>query len=251
VQEDRAGGGIREHFGHGPGVGQAEAGRRHRHRDVAQFLVVDLIARLRTTRRSASDLRSAPGSHGVGTKDSCVEDPDGYILALVGVRRERLGTYLKSRGLEIAMIAVLCGCQRDYRFHTVAVYEAPRGHYSIRIEGQGIVRAGHDISQQSFGRLTISPSSQPGPIDPVPVTVKLALHESQVLYDDEPLVRGMAPEPGARFLSRLLADRGYAVHADELEELVSATEGVLYGPKGTLVSGQSRCLRVLSTTFDR
>jgi hypothetical protein len=47
-----------------------------------------------------------------------------------------------------------------------------------------------------------------------------------------------------------LSDAGYAVHADELEELVSATEGVLYGPKGTLMSGQSRCLRVVSTHFD-
>jgi hypothetical protein len=55
--------------------------------------------------------------------------------------------------LGVAVIALLSACQRDYPFHTVAVYEAPRGHYSIRIEGQGVVRAGHDMSQQSFGLL--------------------------------------------------------------------------------------------------
>jgi len=33
--------------------------------------------------------------------------------------------------------------------------------------------------------------------------------------------------------------------------VVSATEGVLVGPKGTLMSGQSRWLRVVSTTFHR
>ena len=59
------------------------------------------------------------------------------------------------------------------------------------------------------------------------------------------------PETGTKVLSQLLSDRGYAVYEDELDELVSATEGVLYGPKGTLMSGQSKWLRVVSTTFDR
>jgi hypothetical protein len=103
--------------------------------------------------------------------------------------------------LAAGVIALLSACQRDYRFHTVAVYEAPRGHYSIRIDGEGVVRA--DVS----------------------------------------------PEPGAQVLSRLLSDRGYAVDADELDELASATEGFLLGPKGTMMSGQSRYLRVVSTTF--
>jgi hypothetical protein len=146
-----------------------------------------------------------------------------------------------------AVIALLSACQRDYRFHTVAVYEAPRGRYSIRIDGQGVVRAGHDISQRSFGLLTVSPSTA----DLAPAKVTLVLRGSQVHYGDDLLPEGVSPEPGAKVLSRLLSDGGYAVYADELEELVSATEGVLLGPKGTLMSGQSRCLRVVSTTFDR
>ncbi len=101
---------------------------------------------------------------------------------------------------------LLSACQRDYPFHTVAVYEAPRG---------------------------------------------VALRGSQVHYGDDLLPEGTRPEPGAQVLARLLSDRGYAVNADELDELASATEGVLLGPKGTLMSGQSRCLRVVSTTFHR
>jgi len=58
-------------------------------------------------------------------------------------------------------------------------------------------------------------------------------------------------DPGAKVLSRLLEDGGYAVHPDELDELVAATEGVLLGPKGTLMDGQSKQLRFVSTTFDR
>ena len=152
----------------------------------------------------------------------------------------------------VAVMALLSACQRDYHFHTVAVYEAPRGRYSIRIDGQGVVRAGHDLSQQSFGLLTVSPSSESGPADRARVAIKLALRGSQVHFGEDSLVAlGASPEPGAQVLSRMLSDGGYAVHADELDELVSATEGVLLGPKGTLMAGQSRCLRVVSTTFDR
>jgi hypothetical protein len=155
------------------------------------------------------------------------------------------------RGFGVAAIVLLSACQRDYPFHTVAVYEAPRGHYSIRIDGQGVVRAGRDISQQSFGVLTVSPSSGPGPANQAPFAVKVALRGSEVHYGDDLLPEGTRPEPGAQVLARLLVDRGYAVHTDELDELASATEGVLLGPKGTLMSGQSRFLRVVSTTFHR
>jgi hypothetical protein len=51
-------------------------------------------------------------------------------------------------------------------------------------------------------------------------------------------------------LSGLLSDRGYAVYPDELDELFSATQGALLGPKGTLMSGQSKYLRVISTSFE-
>jgi hypothetical protein len=155
------------------------------------------------------------------------------------------------RGLGVALILILAACQRDYRFHTVAVYEAPRGHYSIRIDGQGVVRAGHDISQQSFGLLTVSPSSASRATGPAPVALKVALRGSQVYFGDGLLVEGASPEPGAQVVSRLLSDAGYAVDAGELDEVVSATEGVLFGPKGTLMSGQGRCLRVVSTSFER
>ena len=41
------------------------------------------------------------------------------------------------------------------------------------------------------------------------------------------------------------------MYTEEVDELASATEGVLAGRKGTLMSGQSKCLRVVSTAFHR
>ena len=123
-----------------------------------------------------------------------------------------------------------------------------------------MVRAGHDLSQQASGQLTVSSSSDralgTGPSAAparrgVPVALTLALRGSQVHYGDDLMPEGTPPEPGSQALSRLLSQGGYAVHADELEELVTAAEGVLLGPKGTLMSGQSKTLRVVSTRFER
>jgi hypothetical protein len=155
------------------------------------------------------------------------------------------------RGLAVAVVALLCACERDRQFHTVALYEAPRGHYFIRIEGKGVVRAGDDMSQQASGVLTVSPSSTPGPAGPPPVILEVTLRGSQVQFGNQWLADGSGPDRGALGVSRLLSDGGYSVHPDELDELVSATEGVLLGPKGTLMSGQTRVLKVVATTFNR
>jgi hypothetical protein len=37
---------------------------------------------------------------------------------------------------------------------------------------------------------------------------------------------------------------------EELDELVSATYGVLLGPQGTLMPGQTKALKVVSVAFD-
>jgi hypothetical protein len=154
-------------------------------------------------------------------------------------------------GCAAAAVALLCACEQDYRFHTVAVYEATRGHYSIRIEGSGVVDAGHDLSQRSSGVLTVSPVGASAPAAPAPVSVDIVLRGSQMQFSTEWQADDPGPARGAAMVSRLLSDRGYSVFPDELEELVSAAEGVLLGPKATLMSGQSKVLRVVSTTFRR
>ena len=145
------------------------------------------------------------------------------------------------RVLPIVGLVLLGACQRDYEFHTVAVYEAPRGGYTIRIEGRGLVRAGHDLSERASGVMELSPSTPRGP---VPIRVGLSLQDSRVQID-------LDSDPVTVVLSRRLTGAGYTVHAGELEELASAAEGVLMGPKGTLMPDQTKVLRVISVTFDR
>jgi len=129
----------------------------------------------------------------------------------------------------------------------VAVYQAPRGRYSIHIEASGVVRAGEDLSRQSSGLLSVSrlPGGTSEVADRV---VEIALQGSDVRLDGERFAQGQAA--GETAMTRLLSSAGYSLDRDEVAEVVSAVEGALLGPKATLMSGQTRALSVASVRFD-
>jgi hypothetical protein len=141
--------------------------------------------------------------------------------------------------LVILVLALFTGCQRDYRFTTVAVYAAPHSACTIRLETRGIVRAGADVSRESTGTLTLRREPPGAP----------ALRLPLVLGDDGPRIDG---EPAATApLGARLAQSGCTPEAGELKEIRSAIEGALSGPKGTLMAGQTKVLKVTSVQFDR
>jgi len=151
----------------------------------------------------------------------------------------------------VALVAalLLSGCEGDRQVHTVAVYEAPLSRCTVRMEARGVVRAVADMSQQSS--VVVTWQSASGPAVAGPFSIQAALRQGQVEFGDEPSAKGAWPARGGEVFSRLLSTAGYSPVPEELEELLSATYGVLLGPKGTLMPGQTRALRVVSVTFDR
>lgn len=135
-------------------------------------------------------------------------------------------------------------CQTDYRFRTVARYEAPAGRYQVEIHAQGLVRAGADLSTESNATVEFRPSpASSGQRSRFDVrSVEGQTFEVELL--------GSRPCLETGGLARLLGEWGYSgLSPDEVAETCRAIEGALSGPKGTLMAGQSRSLRVLETTF--
>ena len=134
----------------------------------------------------------------------------------------------------------------EYDFETVALYEAPVSGYRIEIRGRGIVRAGQDLKGLSSGRATIVPL---GPVPVRPIEIRLAGMQ-QAEFTIEGLKSGPISRSGPGPLRELLASAGYGPLADdEVAETHEAINGVLSGPKGTLMEGQSKRLRVVRTQF--
>jgi len=149
------------------------------------------------------------------------------------------------------MVAFSFACQGDRHFHTVAVYGAPGSSCSIRMEANGVVRSGADLSDQSTGILFFDATTSPSSPGRKPVTLQVALRNGQVQFGNEIYVQGTLPSRSREVLTSLLSDAGCSPVSEEVEELWSAIEGVLFGPKGTLMSGQTSVLNVLSTSFGR
>jgi hypothetical protein len=155
------------------------------------------------------------------------------------------------RSLGIAAMVLPWACQRDYSFRTVAEYQAPRSGYSIRIDAQGLVRAGADVSERSSGVVAIWATNRPGQPDRSAFTFSVALRQGRVRFGPESLVEGSWPGRHEEAPSHFLSDAGLFVVPEEMQELSSAVEGALLGPKGTLMAGQTKVLDVVSTTFER
>jgi hypothetical protein len=161
------------------------------------------------------------------------------------------------RTWSVVLFVLASACQRDRRFQTVAVYEAPRSGCLIRVEASGVVRAGADLSQQSSARVAFGPksdsSSRAGQDSSVPRAgaLDVAFQDGYVRFGSESYMQGSAPRWTLDALSSLLSGAGCSPDAAEAEELLSAIEGVLFGPKGTKMSGQTRALKVVSTAFER
>lgn len=148
-------------------------------------------------------------------------------------------------------LLLLGDCQRGYRFHTLANYEAPIGRYQIAIEARGQVRAGSDLSDEASATVRVTPA---------PGANGDSLQLQVILPDRLTYTRGRGPSGSASWsgagaadtLGSLLRQAGYAASPiGEIEEAYKAITGALLGPKATLMDGQTASLRVVATSFIR
>ena len=137
------------------------------------------------------------------------------------------------------MMLATAGCQRDYQFKTTAVYRMTDERCTLRIETQGLVRAGADLSRDAEGQLILQRTGAP------PFRVPIVLGNGETTIE---AARGTERE---QFLGSLFAGAGCTASPAEVTEILSALEGALFGPKGTLREGQTKSLKVTSVTFDR
>jgi hypothetical protein len=137
------------------------------------------------------------------------------------------------RAPTFAAASLVLACRADRPFRTVAVYEAPRGQCSIRMEGQGVVRGGADLSEDSGATLTVRATEERNRVGREVASLSVAFHEETLQFGAGAETQVAWHEPGRMALSGLMSDAGCSVVPEELEELLTAVYGVLLGPKGS------------------
>jgi hypothetical protein len=149
--------------------------------------------------------------------------------------------------IALGFAACLTACQQSYRFDTHARYEAPGGMYQVAVHATGLVQAGSDLSERATADVRLTPLPPAG----APAVHLTIARPGGFSYevDGGESGNGPWPPPHGGGVGDLLTRHGYQGTAAEFAELQRAIDGALFGPKATLMDGQTRALRVLEVRF--
>jgi hypothetical protein len=144
---------------------------------------------------------------------------------------------------------LLAGGCLDHAFCTLAAYEAPHTGCRVFVFSEGIVKAGRDLSEGSDGSALICSTAGASRKD-----VKLAItHMEKARYEISGGSKGVLAWTWNDFpetLNRLFDKAGYQARDEaELMEIGRVMNGVMSGPKGTVLKGQTTILNVLEVDY--
>ena len=144
----------------------------------------------------------------------------------------------------VMLLLVITGCRGPYTFATTAVYDAPKGQCRLEISAGGTVAGGADLSADGRATGTIRRAENRAGSHRSPLSVEMKsgwteLNGHRETKDQLTALREAATEAGC------------SLEGAELDEMLKAAINVVYGPKGTLMEGQTRSIVAVSTRFDR
>ncbi len=135
----------------------------------------------------------------------------------------------KIRVLAWLPVAALVACDADRSFCSVAIYEAPRSEYRLAVAARGIIEANHDLAARSTSEVRVCS-----------IAGNAQRHDIAWTPSDR-RTRNLRDE-----LARRLDTAGYRrLDEQELEDSAKVVAGILSGPKGTRLGGQTGSLKLV------
>jgi hypothetical protein len=146
----------------------------------------------------------------------------------------------------IAMLFVLpaiAACPIENGFGFEGLYEAPESGYRIRIVSRGYVEGGYDIADNAFARVRICPNVR-GRGRPLRFSLSAAPRVPRVLESEDVQINSAGWNE--KLLRSVLLTAGYVEPiAEELSGSYRVISNSLSGPKGVILEGQIKSVRVL------
>ena len=143
----------------------------------------------------------------------------------------------------VALLA-LAGCRGPYTFATTAVYDAPKGQCRLEISAGGTVAGGADLSADGRATGTLRRAENRAGSHRSPLTVEM--HNGRIELNGQAETKDQLAA-----LRQAAVEAACSLEGAELNEMLQAATNVVYGPKGTLMEGQTRSIVAVSTRFER
>ncbi len=143
----------------------------------------------------------------------------------------------------------IAGCDNS-SFNTQAIYDAPVTGYRIAVSGSGTIESGADISNNGIGKISISPLLKNN-LPKVRISINYQNDKEDIVaFIGNKKVILERPNLVQDNLTQLLKLARYAdLEMAEVSESVEAINGVLAGPKATIMNGQSDHIIVVDVNY--
>jgi hypothetical protein len=144
---------------------------------------------------------------------------------------------------------LLAGGCLDHDFCTLAAYEAPKTGCRIFVFSKGVVKAGRDLSEDFDGSARICPTAGASGKD-LKLTITAMEKARYEMADGSGGVLAWTWKDFPETLKTLFRKAGYPARDEtEIMEIGRVINGVMSGPKGTVLEGQTAILNVLEVDY--
>ncbi|NJN11932.1 MAG: hypothetical protein HC836_34415 [Richelia sp. RM2_1_2] len=151
----------------------------------------------------------------------------------------------------IASFAIFLASCGNSSFNTQAIYDAPVTGYRITVSGSGTIESGADISNNGIGKISISPLLKNN-FPKIIISINYQNGKNDIIaFIGNKKVILERPHLAQDNLTQLLKLARYAnLEMAEVSESAEAINGVLGGPKATIMNGQSDHLIVIDVNYN-
>ena len=148
------------------------------------------------------------------------------------------------------LILYLAGCNlSDRGFHFYGEYEATQSGYRIQVISQGYVEPGDDLANAAFARVRFCPvKNTDGSMFLTDLTLKPRewIHLNCEVFGDS--FKDLNWKTSERLLTDILSRAGYQnLVTEEVQRTAKVIMNSLSGPKGVILEGQIKSLKVVHT----
>jgi hypothetical protein len=154
----------------------------------------------------------------------------------------------------LLLLIILTACETTltgYKFKINAVYEASVSGFKMSVASNGYVKSGSDMAETYEGRVIIESLAEAD--SKRKIILYFSSSSDELIYEigsGGKLKAAWGFREDIKSMNNILRAAGYGnILVDEIRESIGAMGGALNGPKGVILDGQSKYIKVIEVDY--